>query len=1271
LEDNSLHNLLYLWLQPLLKDLRQKGFAITPDTHVQVIRVLEYNSHRINDPYILLDYIAPLVAKNTEQLNTLKEAYPSYIRDQFTDFPLPVDAADDQHAAKEPSGTALITERMEWLISQAKKLLMAVVLLAAVLVGWYLIKGGVSTVSATMKISHDGNVRNAVSFDALSSLQIEADTQFVQFHWSFGDGSVDSSSYQVKHLYASPGSYNVSLRMKAKSQRLKLARSSADSTIMICPPPLLIDAGGASEVITGRRIRFSVRYDSGYAPVGQNIWFINDTVVQRNSLELIYTFNTPGIQSIRFSSDSVGKGGAGCNSSVAVLRLQSRNPDGKILRMLGSGPVVLPSSQLSSFWIWIFLLVGGVSLVTVLVVKGWYEKANAKSRLLATKIINRFKGTDPPHEIPFQNHEELIEDERDLVNVAKTLMRRNIDIASHLNIKETIALTIRSEGLPKPVYSNKTRPVEYLFLIDKNKPKSLQVHLFEYLLKKFSQNDIYIETFYFLFEPDVCRNPLYPNGIHVSRLYDLYPNHIVVILGTGYQFIDKNYPSFRDDLLQLFKRWDRWSICTPVSYTDWDYREAILQKTVTIFPADLESQLKFFPLLQESARTNEKDLHVTGTSGVKKLNAQDATQLRTYLGNEFLFQWLCALAVYPRVSWPVTIFLGNALQKANYPKEHLNFSALLKMVRIPWMQEGSFPDNLRLDLLKLLEPKNELVARTSMIRLMDEAAHKIDETNLSFEELEMQRLTDKFLVYAQDPQSEGHKGYEDAHNEFKVLWEQGKVFDYPLSAYLSKSGGKGQWPTLISNRDMSSVPARSVPIDKFFPNSMLQFKKKGRRLTILLLSLASMSFLLLITLWSTARYFSGSNVDKKLRLTAVNREFPFRFSLAFDECFLKSDVTSDSTSLIFRLPGSRMQTLNARDSFFSFSLPYSFVKDSVVKLSVLSSDVRYRMDTSFQLNNSAIGFSISGNCETIRLRNKAGAINNNMMLRKSYDAVLPEMADALKPVITEKAFNLTLDSIVRTFGEFLQPLDTVYINDNGLESFTMRNKFQNGEVTNQITFNKDGKVSGLFATPSAYELRGRVSENNVPVSNARISFAGGLNSVTTDRNGGFRLTIPSTSGEKVSFDVFVDGIKKHSGIVNSLASGVLDIKLPVIDTDAGNDGMKLSSEGINLYQQGKYEEAIEKLKLAVSLNPSGDAISKKFIGHCYYELDDYKLAILYYTQALNTKNKYFSNSYKSDCYLFRGYSKEQIGDQNGACTDFLQALKLGNDEAREALKNCK
>ncbi|MEO6723420.1 MAG: PKD domain-containing protein [Ferruginibacter sp.] len=940
----------YVWLQSFVSSLKDKGLPISPDTHLLLIKVFETCSEKITGENII-DYMAPVIVKNTGQLKILREEYAAFLTKQFPPLTKEERSAED--------GRRPVKHwYQQWFI---KFIAVALFLLTAIAL-YFLMRTTSIKVTASALVTINNNVGDPVRFDGSKSFfENPKDTQhanYVQFVWDFGDGEKDSGKYITEHRYKKPGNYSSSLKLSPRSPNVSILKSDTSQQVIVCKPPLNITTNSPYEIETGQQVEFKIDYDASYPPSQFNTWYINDTPAQKNSYVFSHIFYSPGTQLVRFSSNDTS--GNSCPEQ-AFTNLSVKPPGQIFINISGkdSGDVK-PVIAINKRWLWIMASLIIIPLLVTAWLRWRLSKKEKISRAKAENIIEGLNGNSGPFEIPFRNHDELIEDEKELLDVAKSYNRRNTDAVHYLDIPQTINSTIRSEGMINPVWSSKTKPVEFLMLIDKNKVKNQQVRLFEYLLKKFSRNDLYLEKFYFLFEPDVCTNIFYPNGIHLSRLHDLYPNHVVIIFGTGHQLIDQHYPSLNEPLLQLFRKWDQFAICTPLPVADWDYKEKILQSAAVLLPADLKGQLLLFRLLENNKMEYEDQLSKMETYRTKPFDFQDVTQLQQYLNDPFLFQWICSIAVYPRIRWDVTVAIGEALQAENYKGRDINYSALLKIVRIKWMEDGSFPDNTRLELLKMLEPKNEKVARETMIRLMDEAARKMDSNSFSFEELQMQRMTDKFLLYANDPAEKKYQAYEKSQDEFKALWEQGQILDTSLSGYLRNEPNGKSWSTLINNKVLSKEPGAGDSIDELFKDGVHLQKKRTKNVSRVLIALSSLVAILLIALLFGGKKINGTSLDKSLSLTSIDNTVPVTFRLAFNQCWNATQMAKDSAKLVFSLPGNQLRELNATDTILSFNINSVSAADSVVNLTVISSNGQYNLDTSFKLLQRDMTFEITG-----------------------------------------------------------------------------------------------------------------------------------------------------------------------------------------------------------------------------------------------------------------------------------------------------------------------
>lgn len=96
------------------------------------------------------------------------------------------------------------------------------------------------------------------------------------------------------------------------------------------------------------------------------------------------------------------------------------------------------------------------------------------------------------------------------------------------------------------------------------------------------------------------------------------------------------------------------------------------------------------------------------------------------------------------------------------------------------------------------------------------------------------------------------------------------------------------------------------------------------------------------------------------------------------------------------------------------------------------------------------------------LKVKAGKIND-MVVYGRYNDLFESMSDGLKPLITKDMFNAVADSNSKYLGSFIKPIDTTYSAAFGNDNFFVKNQYQRGINVNQIIFDKQGNLFGLYS----------------------------------------------------------------------------------------------------------------------------------------------------------------------------------------------------------------
>jgi hypothetical protein len=98
-----------------------------------------------------------------------------------------------------------------------------------------------------------------------------------------------------------------------------------------------------------------------------------------------------------------------------------------------------------------------------------------------------------------------------------------------------------------------------------------------------------------------------------------------------------------------------------------------------------------------------------------------------------------------------------------------------------------------------------------------------------------------------------------------------------------------------------------------------------------------------------------------------------------------------------------------------------------------------------------------------QLRAIAGKVNDNVVYNR-YQDLVPMFAEGLKPVITQRLFNVERDSSKLVLGNFIKPIDTVYSRINSNDVFFIKNQYEKGTYLVSVGFDQADKVIALFTS---------------------------------------------------------------------------------------------------------------------------------------------------------------------------------------------------------------
>ncbi|MFT3824259.1 MAG: hypothetical protein QM731_10075 [Chitinophagaceae bacterium] len=909
--------------------LRTENISVKPDDYIEMLKIVEQTG---SDNIHQLKYrLCPLIVTNEEEQAKFYTIFDKYVQLNKID--------EEGEPIKEPVPP---TENIKRAIRAYWIYISLVALLITALLIYFLTRPVYPEYAANFIANKPNNqfiTGDTIQLDAASTFNnLPLDTTKAHISWNTGEGWTFTDQSQINLPVTAEKILYVSLKVNSGKQFQH--ESVFTDSFPVCTYSLtgLAVEPNNSLPSKGDKVVLKAVF-RGTPPAALLQWSVNDRPLIATGDSIVFSFDSVGDYNIKASAGD-------CFAATKSVEQQfsiKESGNNYLLQTLQSGAAITPATRMRKWLLWTLIALPLIALLTAYLLHKRVKKQAQKPVIQDPPP----PPNKPPYTVPLENKDlQLVARERDMNLLFRAMRSRTEDESSILNIPRSIRSVIKSGGVPTLVFTNKLRHQEYLVLIDKTNAKSQQLFLFEYLLKLVEQENIGVERFYYT-RFDNFFNDNFRTGISLQRLYELYPSHIVIIMGSGHQLFEPATAIPDQEKLDTLKEWEGKAILTPIPYKDWLTKEKILGKQLVILPADIQGQV----LLMQAIR--EKQLqHSNYLSSVPEFYEAgmyyftDVADIKEYLNDDDLFQWLCAICVYPRVRWEIMIEVGNALFNAAGKPGKLNFSSLLKLVRIQWMKEGVFPEHTRLQLLKQLTVSNELLARKTVLEMLKYPELYFKDDHFFSVEKEQQQLTNEFVLFA----SGKHPEYEAAYQQFKTKWNQGQVYDGALKRYLdTQAGDNWETPLRINNRQ--------VPLGKYFETTDItnihhinrRFRKYYTAAGILLVA----SSILLLSGKPLLQKLNNKNFP--LLTTDNNQPFILNFQLQADSCVKD---TADITGQLITHDSS--YPLIFTNGQASTSLPYSKLDAATITLAWKNNTQQITTGVSFASSNTIL--QLKGNC---------------------------------------------------------------------------------------------------------------------------------------------------------------------------------------------------------------------------------------------------------------------------------------------------------------------
>ncbi len=356
-----------------------------------------------------------------------------------------------------------------------------------------------------------------------------------------------------------------------------------------------------------------------------------------------------------------------------------------------------------------------------------------------------------------------------IVRAAQALRSQRKASSLQLDIVRTIESTVAAAGVFEPRYAPRRVTPEYLVLVDRRGASDHLVSYFQDLLEHFRTAGVFLDVYYFHEDPRRCARGPGHAAATLAELCAWHPDHRLLLLADAACLLDPSTGRpFRwtSDLAA----WDTRALLSPHDPREWGHAERIVEAELGLaaFSANREGVVA----LGRAMTGDQGDLSPrpqAAKAGLRGLLADrpwrwtDASAPAPDVLDNFIcglqrnlrpaaFDWLAAAAVFPGLSAPLTVYLGENLRGSGRAPLFSPPRALA-LARLPWFRSGHMPEWLRARLLRSLTPERRREVRDVIDTLLTSPGRRRPDIELHIadgdagaELLEPLRLGDQLLL---------------------------------------------------------------------------------------------------------------------------------------------------------------------------------------------------------------------------------------------------------------------------------------------------------------------------------------------------------------------------------------------------------------------------------------------------------------------------------------------------------------------------------------------
>jgi formylglycine-generating enzyme required for sulfatase activity len=353
--------------------------------------------------------------------------------------------------------------------------------------------------------------------------------------------------------------------------------------------------------------------------------------------------------------------------------------------------------------------------------------------------IDRFRRRLALGQLPVQGDPEAITlavpeqpvlpaSELDLRRAAIALRKPRDSHALDLDIDDTVDVTVRHAGFFQPRYSARRSMPEYVVLISRRTPADHQARTFDVILKHLADQDVLLDTYSFVDDPRTCASDHTGESFALRAVLERHHRATVIVAAETLCAFNRVTGTLAP-WVETVRSHERRIFVTTEAPDRWTDREGLLEQAGFIVLPATEGGWRVLANVDSVAPADvlfpaPYTRPYPGVVGGDELRWLDRNEpppdelelllrdLRSFLGPDG-FAWMCACAVYPEISWALTLRVKGTERAA---------TLLPSMSRLPWFRHGFMPVWLRRALVAQLPRAEDQRLRTDLERLLEELA---------------------------------------------------------------------------------------------------------------------------------------------------------------------------------------------------------------------------------------------------------------------------------------------------------------------------------------------------------------------------------------------------------------------------------------------------------------------------------------------------------------------------------------------------------------------